>query len=392
MTAPKDIAPRLLGAAAEGGGPQKPFRPPPYPYDRLDRLRPLAEHHPGGLVDLSVGTPTDAASPTVIAALGSSGAEHGYPWSVGSLAMREAAAAWMARRLGVAVPAGDVAACVGTKEFVATLPRWLALRDPSRDTILYPAVSYPTYQMGAVLGGCRAVPVAVDDQWRLDLDSIAPEDAQRALCLWVNTPANPTGAIDDVVAAAEWGRARGIPVFSDECYVEFTWEGPRRTILEAGNDGVVAVQSLSKRSNLAGVRVGFYAGDAELVAYVREVRKHAGLMASGPAQAAAVVALDDDAHVDAQAARYRERLEFFCATLQRAGLKSELPPGGFYLWVPAPDGDAWALTERLVREAGVLVSPGEFYGDVGAGHVRVALVQPMEKLALVAKRLGLGGS
>ena len=96
----------------------------------------------------------------------------------------------------------------------------------------------------------------------------------------MNTPANPTGAIDDVVAAAEWGRARGIPVFSDECYVEFTWEGRRRTILEAGNDGVVAVQSLSKRSNLAGVRVGFYAGDPALVGYVREVRKHAGLMAS----------------------------------------------------------------------------------------------------------------
>jgi succinyldiaminopimelate transaminase len=364
-----------------------PFRPPPYPYDKLDRLRPLAAQHPGGVVDLSVGTPTDPAAPAVIKALGSSGAEHGYPWSVGSPAMREAAAGWMARRLGVVVPAGDIAACVGTKEFVATLPRWLALRDPTRDTILYPAISYPTYQMGAVLGGCRAVPVAVDDGWRLDLDSIAADDARRALCLWVNTPANPTGAIDDVVAAAEWGRSRGVPVFSDECYVEFTWEGPRRTVLAAGNDGVVAVQSLSKRSNLAGVRVGFYAGDPDLVGYLREVRKHAGLMASGPGQAAAVVALEDDAHVEAQAMRYRERLEFFSVTLQQAGFKAELPPGGFYLWVPAPDGDAWALTEHLARDAGALVSPGEFYGPDGAGYVRVALVQPMERLELVAERL-----
>jgi len=366
------------------------FRPPPYPYDRLDRLRPLGEAHEGGLVDLSVGTPTDPAAPAVVGALGSSGAEHGYPWSIGSPALREAAAGWMTRRLGVTVPAGDIAACVGTKEFVATLPRWLALRDPTRDTILYPAVSYPTYEMGAVLGGCRPVPVAVDDEWHLDLESIAADDARRALCLWVNTPANPTGAIDDVAAAAEWGRARGVPVFSDECYVEFTWEGSRRTILETGSDGVVAVQSLSKRSNLAGVRVGFYAGDAELVGYLREVRKHAGLMAAGPAQAGAVIALDDDAHVEDQRARYRERLEFFTDTLQRAGLKAELPPGGFYLWVPAPEGDAWGLTERLARDAGALVAPGDFYGERGAGHVRIAMVQPMEKLQLVAERLGSG--
>jgi succinyldiaminopimelate transaminase len=365
----------------------QPFRPPPYPYDRLERLRPLAEAHEGGIVDLSVGTPVDPASPAIIAALGSSGAEHGYPWSIGSLAMREAASGWLDRRLGADVSPADIAACVGTKEFVATLPRWLALRDPSRDTILYPAVSYPTYEMGAILGGCRAVPVAVGSDWRLDLDSIAPGEAARALCLWINTPANPTGAIDDVVAAAEWGRARAVPVFSDECYVEFTWEGPRRTILEAGTDGVVAVQSLSKRSNLAGTRVGFYAGDPDLVAYLREVRKHAGLMASGPAQAAAVVALNDDEHVDAQVARYRERLEYFSDVLVRAGLKAELPPGGFYLWVPAPEGDAWALTERLARVAGVLVSPGEFYGKAGTAYVRVALVQPMDRLQLAGQRL-----
>ena len=133
------------------------------------------------------------------------------------------------------------------------------------------------------------------------LDAVAEQDAERALALWSNSPGNPTGACDDLGAIAAWGRARDVPVFSDECYVEFTWAGPPRSILQHGTDGVVAVHSLSKRSNLAGVRVGFYAGDAEIVDYLQQVRKHVGMMVPGPAQAAAVVALDDDDHVAAAA-------------------------------------------------------------------------------------------
>ena len=179
---------------------------------------------------------------------------------------------------------------------------------PSRDTVLYPAVAYPTYEMGAILAGCRPVPVPPRAGGGLDLDAIDPADAARALMLWVNSPSNPTGALSDLDAAAAWGRARGVPVFSDECYVEFTWDGRGRTILEQGIDGVVAVHSLSKRSNLAGLRVGFYAGDEELVTYLKEVRKHVGMLVPGPAQAAGAVALSDDDHVQVQRDRYRARL------------------------------------------------------------------------------------
>jgi succinyldiaminopimelate transaminase len=368
-------------AAPEG------FRPPPYPYDRLEELRAVADALPGGCVDLSIGTPCDAPPPGVLAALGGSGAERGYPFSIGSGAYREAAAGWLERRLGVAADPAQLAACIGTKELVAGVPHWLRLRTPSRDTVLYPAVSYPTYAMGATLAGCRSVPVAVDEAWSIDLSSIDPADAERALCLWVNTPGNPAGGLDDLVAAAAWGRAHGVPVFSDECYVEFTWDGPPRTILAAGEDGVVAVHSLSKRSNLAGVRAGFYAGDGELVRYLAEVRKHAGFMVPGPVQAAGAVAWADDAHVDEQRSRYHQRLVHLRDVLQVWGLDAPLPAGGFYLWVAAPDGDAWALARRLARHAGVLVSPGEFYGPAGAGHVRMALVQPDDRLDLVARRL-----
>ena len=365
------------------------FTPPPYPYDRLAPATEAARAHQGGVVDLSIGTPYDPPPPAVVAALGSSGAERGYPASIGSAAYRDAAAAWMERRLGVTVPSTQVAACVGTKEFVATLPQWLKLRTPERDTVLYPAVAYPTYEMGAVLAGCRAVPVPVDDLWRLDVSRIDPDDAARALCLWVNTPGNPAGNVDDLGAAAAWGRAHGVPVFSDECYIEFTWAGPPRTILSSGLDGVVAVHSLSKRSNLAGVRAGFYAGDAELVQYLSEVRKHVGMLVPGPVQAAAVVAWGDDAHVEAQRERYWDRLERFQAVLAKLDVHALLPAGGFYLWAPAPGGDEWAFTQRLAAEGGCLVSPGEFYGEAGRGHVRIALVQPLDRLDLVAARLGV---
>ena len=366
------------------------FVPPQYPFDKLAPLQAICEKHDGGMVDLSVGTPIDPPPAFVLDALATSGAERGYPASIGSLELRDAAAGWLARRLGVAVPPSQIAACIGTKELVAGLPHWLRLRTPDRDTVLYPAVSYPTYEMGAVLAGCRAVPVPVDDQWRLDVSQIDAADAARALCLWSNTPGNPAGGLDDLAAVAAWGRDHRVPVLSDECYVEFTWTGERHTILESGLDGVLAVHSVSKRSNLAGVRVGFYAGDAALVSYLGEVRKHAGFMVPGPAQHAAAVALGDDAHVEEQAARYERRLQEFRGVLRDAfGLDVAMPGGGLYLWAEAPNGDAWAFAERLAVEAGCLVSPGDFYGPAAATYVRMAMVQPDERLALVGQRLGL---
>jgi aspartate/methionine/tyrosine aminotransferase len=369
-----------------------PFVPPQYPYERIDRFKPYGDRFEGGIIDLSIGTPCDPPLPAVLTALGSSGAERGYPPSVGTADLLAAVQRWIGRRFDVDVPTGQMGACVGTKEFVGTLPQWLKLRRPDLDTILYPAISYPTYEMGAILAGCRAVPVPVTSTGGLDFSMIDPADATRALALWVNSPANPSGALDDLGVAAAWGRRHGVPVFSDECYVEFTWSDRGRTILEHGFDGVVAVHSLSKRSNLAGTRVGFYAGDADLVEYLREVRKHVGMMVPGPAQAAGVVALDDDVHVETQRGRYRHRLERLADVLARwSGLDVPMPDGGFYLWFQVGDSasDAWEFTERLARQSGALLSPGEFYGEAGSAFVRAAVVQPDERIELVAARLGI---
>jgi succinyldiaminopimelate transaminase len=376
------------------------FVPPPYPYDRIDQLAVVAQKHDGGVVDLSIGTPCDPPPRAVVEALGSSGLERGYPASVGIPGLRRAAAGWMKRRFEVDIEPENVAACVGTKEFVASLPWFMRLRRPGRDTVLHPEIAYPTYEMGAELAGLRSVGVPERAGGGLDFSAIGEADAERALLLWVNSPGNPTGSLTDLTQAAEWGRKRGVLVASDECYAEFTWSGPPKTILNSGSEGVLAVHSLSKRSNLAGCRVGFFAGDPDLVAYLSEVRRHAGLMVPGPVQLASEVALGDDEHVEAQRAVYSRRLKRMSEILAGCGLSAPLPDGAFYLWVGTPawaneeasrdQGSAgWVLAAALAEVAGMLVSPGDLYGHRSDGFVRVAVVQPDDRIELVASRLAV---
>ena len=154
------------------------------------------------------------------------------------------------------------------------------------------------------------------------------------------------------------------------------------------------MHSVSKRSNLAGMRVGFYAGDPDLVTYLVETRKHAGLMAPTMVQAAAAAALGDDAHVDVQRARYIERRDLMQEALEPHGLVHDGGDAAFYLWMRTADGadDGWEIAARLAHEAGLLVSPGDLYGALGADHVRIALVQPRDRLELALDRLGRAAS
>lgn len=362
------------------------FVPPPYPYERLDGLKKLAERHEGGPIDCSIGTPIDPPPAFVIDELAKGTGARSYPASIGSLDYRSAAANWLERRFGVTVPVDQVAACVGTKEFVASLAQYLHLRRPDRDTVLYPAVSYPTYAMGATLAGLRSVAVRVKNG-QLDLASINPADADRALVLWSNSPSNPTGGLDDLEEAALWGRTHGVLVASDECYAEFTWTGRPRSILEHGLDGVLAVHSISKRSNLAGVRAGFYAGDAEVVAFLRLVRQHAGMMVPGPVQSAVALAYGDDDHVELQRDIYLRRLELLRDALVNAGIETPMPDGAFYLWCTKDGVDGWELAALLAETSALIVSPGELYGAQGMNYARIAVVQPDDRLSLASRRL-----
>jgi aspartate/methionine/tyrosine aminotransferase len=292
----------------------------------------------------------------------------------------------MNRRFGLTLRSDDLAACIGTKEFVGSLAGYLHLRYPSRDTVLYPAISYPTYAMGATLSGLRSVAVPMVNG-QLDLSSIAESDVDRALVLWANSPSNPTGYLDDLERIADWGRNNGVLIASDECYAEFTWSSRPRSVLEHGVEGVLALHSISKRSNLAGFRAGFYCGDEDVVNYLRSVRQHAGFMVPGPVQSAVALAYGDDEHVELQRSIYLRRLSLLSGALNQLSIDAPMPEGSFYLWCSKPGMDGWELAALLAEKSGLIVSPGELYGEAGKEFIRIAVVQPDDRLELAVERL-----
>jgi succinyldiaminopimelate transaminase len=357
-------------------------RLPAFPWDSLAGATALARSHPGGIVDLSIGTPVDPVPEVVQAALRAAADSPGYPQTAGTPALREAAAGWLARRHGVSVDPATVLPVVGTKEFIAWLPTVLGC-GPG-DTVVYPALAYPTYDVGARIAG--AEPVATDG-----LVSLGPAQVRLA---WLNSPSNPTGKVlppEHLRKVVSWARDRGTVVASDECYIELGWESEPLSVLHpdvcAGSHaGLLAVYSLSKRSNLAGYRAGFVTGDPDLVAMLLDVRKHAGMMMPGPVQAAMTAALSDDAHADEQRARYAARRDRLWAALTSAGWAIDDSVAGLYLWASHPDLDCRGSVQRLA-EAGILVAPGEIYGPGGSRHIRAALTASDERIDAAVKRL-----
>lgn len=357
---------------------------PDFPWDRLARHAERARAHPDGIVDLSVGTPVDPTPDVVQRALSSAADSPGYPLTAGTVAMREAAARWLARRAGVQVDASQVLPSIGSKELVALLPSLLGLGAGQR--VLFPGLAYPTYDVGARLAGCEPVAVAMIDGL-VDVDAL---DARDAELLWINYPANPHGRVappEHLAQLVAWGRAHGVLLVSDECYLEFGWDAPATSALAHGSQGVLAVHSLSKRSNLAGYRAGFVAGDAVVVKRLLEVRKHAGLIVPAPVQSAMAAALDDDAHVADQRARYSHRRALLRRALELAGWRIDHSEGGLYLWATHPAyPECWSAVTALADQ-GILVAPGDFYGAEGAAHVRVALTVTDERVGAAVARL-----
>ncbi|NNN21372.1 MAG: aminotransferase class I/II-fold pyridoxal phosphate-dependent enzyme, partial [Acidimicrobiales bacterium] len=318
---------------------------------------------------------------------------NGYPPSKGTPEYLLSVSKWLNRTCGVDIETSDISACVGTKEFVASLPHYLKLVNPAKNVVAGPKLAYPTYEMGAKLAGCDYVGLAETD-FGIDLDYLDGIDS--LLCLWINSPANPTGHLEDLERVAKWANLRGVPVISDECYMEYNWLRAPETILKYSKTNILALHSLSKRSNAAGIRVGSYCGDPELVYYLTEIRKHAGAMVAGPLLHAASAALYDDDHVKLQRERYLERLSIFSEALTNIGLKVSLPDGGFYLWAEInemPPGDksaeplSWAWTRWLANNFGVIVAPGDLYGQTGESFLRIALVQPTQEIAIVAEKI-----
>lgn len=360
----------------------------PYPWDSIADLSATAKAHPGGLVDLSMGTPVDPTPEVVRHALEAASNAPGYPMTAGTPVLRQAVAGWFARRRGV--PGLDPAAVVptiGSKELVGLLPSLLHL-GPG-DVVVHPAVAYPTYVAGIRAAG--ATPLAADDV----ADWAGRDDVRM---VWVNSPGNPTGRVLDVEALREVvaaARAIGAVVVSDECYAELAWEAPWADdgvpsildprVCDGSHAGLLAAYSLSKQSSIAGYRAAFLAGDAAVIAELTQIRKHLGLIVPAPVQAAMTAALSDDEHVAAQRAVYGARRRALAAAIAAAGLTVDESGAGLYLWVTAGDGRSGQEVAEWFARRGVLTAPGHLYGD--DTHTRVALTATDTQIADAVSRL-----
>ncbi|MEU4687519.1 succinyldiaminopimelate transaminase [Actinoplanes sp. NPDC023714] len=354
---------------------------PDFPWDLLEPAKAIAAAHPDGIVDLSVGTPVDPVPPAVRQALADASDAPGYPLTAGTPRLRAAIAGWLARACGASGELG-VLPTIGSKELVAWLPTLLGV-GPG-DVVVIPSVCYPTYEVGARLAGAEVI--------RSDsLTALGPD--RRVKLIWINSPSNPTGRVlpaEHLRKVVSWARERGVVVVSDECYVSLGWETEPVSVLSdavTGGDytGVIAVHSLSKRSNLAGYRAGFLGGDPALIGELLAVRKHAGMIVPAPVQAAMVAALDDEEHVAAQRARYASRRDMLRAALTKAGFEISHSEAGLYLWATRGE-DCWQTVDALARR-GILAAPGAFYGPAAAQHVRIALTATDERVAAAAGRL-----
>ncbi|GGC69248.1 succinyldiaminopimelate transaminase [Hoyosella rhizosphaerae] len=355
---------------------------PDFPWDSLADAKSLAQSHPDGIVDLSVGTPVDPVAPVIQSALSSVASVPGYPTTHGTIEFREAAAKSMERRYGIAgIDPAAVLPAIGTKEMIAWLPRLLAVQ--AGDTVVIPELAYPTYEVGALLAGASV----------LRADSTVAIGPQRVSMIFLNSPSNPTGrvlGVDHLRKVVDWARERGIIVVSDECYLGLGWDTQPVSVLDpavcGGNlDGLLAVHSLSKTSNLASYRAGFVVGDPELVGDLLAVRKHAGMMVPLPIQAAATAAMANDEHEAEQKERYRRRRTILLEAVRSAGFTVDYSEAGLYLW--ATRDEPCRDTVQWLAERGILAAPGEFYGPTGNKHVRIALTASDERINTAAHRI-----
>jgi succinyldiaminopimelate transaminase len=347
---------------------------PDFPWDALAPYGDKARSHPKGIIDLSQGTPVDPTPEFIQQVFRDASNSPSYPVTAGTPELRAALKKWATERLG-ATGDFDVLPLIGSKELVAWLPTFL-----ESAKVLIPEIAYPTYHVGAILAGAESIPVAIDAKgW------------PAADLAWLNSPSNPTGrvhSVDEIKDCIAWSRANNSVLISDECYLEFDQSAHSYSVLSqtgGDNTNILAVHSLSKRSSMAGYRAAFMVGDPALIAKIREIRKHGGMMVPLPVQKAMTVALSDDKHVAEQRARYNARKDALRPALEAAGFTIEFSNSGLYLWCTRNE-DAWTSVAWLA-ERGVLATPGSFYGELGARHIRIAMTATDAQIADAAARI-----
>ena len=346
---------------------------PDFPWDALAPYGEKARKHSAGFIDLSQGTPVDPTPEFIQEVFRSSANSPSYPTTIGTAALQAAIKNWAKTELGATGEFG-VLPLIGSKEIVALLPTILEAK-----SVLYPEIAYPTYLVGAMIAKAEAKSVNFDaTNW------------PAADIAWINTPSNPTGRVHsdaELISAINWARSKGVAIF-DECYLEFGDKKKPKSVLaltNGDNRNILAVHSLSKRSNMAGYRAAMLIGDAKLIAQILEVRKHAGGMVPLPVQNSMVAALSDNKHVAEQRERYNARRAKVAAAIKNSGFEIEFSEAGLYLWATRGEED-WQSVAWFA-DHGILVTPGHFYGVAGAKHVRIALTATDAQIDELVKRL-----
>jgi succinyldiaminopimelate transaminase len=350
---------------------------PDFPWDALAPYGDKAKAHPSGLIDLSQGTPVDPTPDFIQEALQKASNSPSYPVTAGTLELREAISNWASNNLGASGEFG-VLPLIGSKELVAWLPTIL-----ESEHVLYPEIAYPTYLVGSMIAKTKAT--------KVDFDANIWPDADLA---WVNSPSNPTGRVHtdkELINAIQWARGGNgnRVVVADECYLEFGNGITPKSILSltgGNNNNILAIHSLSKRSSMAGYRAAMMIGDKELIAKILEVRKHAGMMVPLPVQRAMVAALADKVHVEIQRDRYNARKAKVRSAIEKHGFKVDHSEAGLYLWATRNERD-WDSVAWFANQ-GILVTPGHFYGELGANHVRIAMTATDAQIDELVRRIG----
>ena len=355
---------------------------PDFPWDTITEEEGLARTHPEGICDLSVGTPLDPVPDIARATLTVAANAHSYPAVWGTPHLRESILTYVASRWQSApLEERNVCPVIGAKELIAWLPTMLGIK--AGETVVIPELAYPTYAVGADMVGAHVVRARTP----ADVSQESP------VLVWINSPSNPSGRVAteaEVRAWVEYARDKGALLASDECYGEFGWEAEPVSVLDmrvngGSADSLLGVFSLSKRSNLAGYRAGFVAGDAQIVTGLVGLRKHLGMMVPRPVQEAMSVLLSDQEHVEVQRERYESRRRNLSEALVKAGFTIEDSQGGLYLW--ATRGEDGRATTHWFAGRGILVAPGDFYGETGKNYVRLALTATDERIQAAAARI-----
>jgi succinyldiaminopimelate transaminase len=347
---------------------------PDFPWDALAPYSKIAHQHPKGGIDLSQGTPVDSTPQLIQSALKESSNSPRYPVTAGTKELQEAIRKWAIEHLG-ASGEFDVLPLIGSKELVAWLPTIM-----QSQKVIYPNIAYPTYLVGALLA--KAEPIEVD---------IDAHNWPAADFAWVNTPSNPTGRVhseSELRATVKWVRENNATLVCDECYIDFGDKETPTSLLrytDGDNRNILVVHSLSKRSSMAGYRGAFLIGDAKLISQIREIRKHAGMMVPLPIQNAMVAALSDETHVVEQRNRYNARRAVLAPALVAAGFKIEESAAGLYIWCTRSE-DCWKSVEWLAN-LGIVATPGSFYGELGASHIRIAMTATDAQISDAAARI-----